>query len=111
MWGQALKNYTFHATRRVDFSFGISYGDDIGKAMEAIRAEFEADPRCLKEPELFMGVGNLGDSSVDITVRVWSATDDYWPVKFELTRRVKERFDREGITIPFPARTVYTGKD
>ncbi|MEQ8281455.1 MAG: mechanosensitive ion channel [Parvibaculum sp.] len=111
IWGQALKNYSFHATRRVDFSFGISYGDDIAKAMEAIRAEFEADPRCLKEPELFMGVGNLGDSSVDITVRVWSATADYWPLKFELTRRVKERFDREGITIPFPARTVYAGKD
>lgn len=111
IWGQALKNYNFHPTRRVDFLFGISYGDDIGKAMEAIRAEFEADPRCLKEPPLFMGVGNLGDSSVDITVRVWSMTPDYWPLKFELTRRVKERFDRDGITIPFPARTVYTGKN
>lgn len=111
IWGQALRNFSFHPTRRVDFSFGISYGDDIGKAMEAIRDVFEADPRCLKEPELFMGVGNLGDSSVDITVRVWSATADYWPLKFELTRQVKERFDREGITIPFPARTVYAAKD
>ncbi|MDP2123025.1 MAG: mechanosensitive ion channel [Parvibaculum sp.] len=111
IWGQAVRNFSFHATRRVDFSFGISYADDIGKAMDAIRAEFEAEPRCLKEPEPFLGVGSLGDSSVNITARVWSATSDYWPLKFELTRRVKERFDAEGITIPFPARTVYTGKD
>ena len=111
IWGQAVRNFSFHPTRRVDFSFGISYADDIGKAMAAIRAELEADPRCLKEPEPFLGVGSLGDSSVNITARVWTANADYWPFKFDLTRRVKERLDSEGITIPFPTRTVYTEGD
>ena len=111
IWGQAVRNFSFHPTRRVDFSFGISYADDIGKAMAAIRAELEADPRCLKEPEPFLGVGSLGDSSVTITARAWTMTSDYWPFKFDLTRRVKERLDSEGITIPFPTRTVYTEGD
>lgn len=107
IWGQAIKNYTYHPQRRVDMTFGISYGDNIGKAMEVIRGVLEADERCLKEPEAFIGVIDLGDSSVDIVTRVWVANSNYWPAKFDLVRRVKERFDDEGITIPFPVRTVY----
>lgn len=107
VWGQPITNYSYHPQRRLDMTFGISYGDDIGKAMEVIRHELEADERCLKEPEPFIGVLNLGESSVDIVVRVWVNNLDYWPAKFDLTRRVKERFDENGITIPFPVRTVY----
>lgn len=107
VWGQPITNYSYHPQRRLDMTFGISYGDDIGKAMEVIRHELEADERCLKEPEPFIGVLNLGDSSVDIVVRVWVNNADYWPAKFDLTRRIKERFDENGITIPFPVRTVY----
>ena len=111
VWGQPITNYTYHPQRRLDMTFGISYGDDIGKAMEIIRRELEAEPRCLSEPEPFIGVINLGDSSVDIVTRVWVMNADYWPAKFDLTRRIKERFDEGGITIPFPVRTVYSAAE
>ncbi|MEQ9198170.1 MAG: mechanosensitive ion channel [Parvibaculum sp.] len=107
VWGQPITNYSYHPQRRLDMTFGISYGDDIGKAMDIIRRELEAEPRCLADPEPFIGVINLGESSVDIVVRVWVMNDDYWPTKFDLTRRIKEGFDEGGITIPFPVRTIY----
>jgi small conductance mechanosensitive channel len=107
VWGQPITNYTYHPQRRLDMTFGISYSDNIGKAMDIIRAELEADERCLAEPEPFIGVINLGDSSVDIVTRVWVNNAQYWPTKFDLTRRIKERFDENGVTIPFPVRTVY----
>lgn len=107
IWGQPLKNYSAYTTRRLDITFGISYGDDINKAMDIIRSVYEADPRSMKEPEPFLGVIGLNDSSVDIVMRLWVANADYWPAKFEITKKVKERFDAEGITIPFPSRTVY----
>lgn len=111
VWGQAVRNYSFHATRRVDIIFRISYGDDIGKAMAAIRAVIDADPRCRKDPAPLIAVTALNASSVDIVLRVWTRTEDYWPVKFDTTRAVKERFDAEGITIPFPTQTVYNYGD
>lgn len=107
VWGQPITNYTYHPQRRLDMTFGISYSDNIGKAMDIIRSELEADERCLAEPEPFIGVINLGDSSVDIVTRVWVNNAQYWPTKFDLTRRIKERFDENGVTIPFPVRTVY----
>lgn len=111
IWGQPLKNYSSYPTRRVDITFGISYGDDINKAMDIIRSVYEADPRSMKEPEPFLGVIGLNDSSVDIVMRLWVANADYWPAKFDITKKVKERFDAEGITIPFPSRTVYQVAD
>ena len=108
VWGKPITNYTYHPTRRVDITFGISYGDDIGKAMQIIREALDADARCLTEPEAFIGVIGLGDSSVNIVTRVWVMNADYWQVRFDLMRHVKERFDEGGITIPFPARTIYT---
>ena len=111
VWGQAIRNYNAYSTRRVDITFGISYGDDINKAMDIIKAEIEKDARILKDPEPFIAVLGLGESSVDIVTRSWTATGDYWPVKFDLTKAVKEEFDRGGITIPFPSRTVYNAAD
>lgn len=108
VWGSVVKNYSFHPTRRVDFVFGIAYEDNIGQAMQAIHDEIKADNRVHAEPEPMVVVANLGDSSVDLTVRVWTDSADYWGLKFDLTRAVKERFDRDGITIPYPQRTVHT---
>lgn len=107
VWGQPLKNYSAHATRRVDFTFGISYSDDINKAFDVIRAVLAADTRIHKDPDAVVVVGNLGDSSVDIIVRVWSDAGDYWGIKFDITKQVKEALDASGISIPFPTRTIY----
>ena len=106
IWGQPIKNYSYHGTRRVDIVFNISYGDDINLAMKVIQDAIDAEPRCLKEPEPFIGVMGLGDYSVDIVMRAWTVNSDYWPVKFHLTKDIKERFDKSGVTIPFPTRTV-----
>ncbi len=107
VWGSTITNYSGHPTRRVDLVFGIDYGDDIDKAMTAIRELVEADPRSHKEPEIFLAVSELADSSVNITLRVWCAADDYWGLKFDLTKAVKERFDAIGISIPFPQQVVH----
>ncbi len=110
VWGQSLKNYSVHATRRVDMVFGIAYDADIDKAMSIIRAAIAADVRCHTDPKPLVVVGNLGVSSVDLTTRVWCANGDYWGVKFDLTKKVKEMFDAEGVDIPFPTRTVYQAR-
>lgn len=107
VWGATVKNYSHHATRRVDFVVGIDYGDDINKAMDAIHAVISADSRALKDPAAMVVVGNLGDSSVDLIVRVWCNAGDYWGVKFDFTKAFKEKLDSVGISIPFPQRTVH----
>ncbi|MEQ9143231.1 MAG: mechanosensitive ion channel [Parvibaculaceae bacterium] len=107
VWGQPLKNYSAHPTRRVDMVFGIGYGADIDKAMSIVHAAIAADERCHTDPEPLVVVGNLGESSVDLTTRVWCAAADYWGVKFDLTKKIKQTFDAEGVDIPFPTRTVY----
>jgi small conductance mechanosensitive channel len=108
VWGSAITNYNAHPKRRVDFVFGIGYGADIDAAMAIIKDLAVADARTYKDPEPFLVVSNLGDSSVDITVRIWCDTSDYWKLKFDLTKAVKEAFDAKGIDIPFPTRTVHT---
>lgn len=108
IWSGAITNYSGYDQRRVDFVFGISYDSDIDKAMAAIRSEIEKDGRIINTPaEPQIVVSNLGDSSVDITVRVWCERPDYWDIKFDLTKAVKERFDSEDISIPFPTQTLY----
>jgi small conductance mechanosensitive channel len=102
IWGSIITNYSFHPTRRVDLTFGIDYGDDADKAMEVIRTVATADERVHAEPGPWMRVTNLGDSSVDIGVRLWCNASDYWELKFAMTRAVKEAFDKAGISIPYP---------
>lgn len=97
-----IKNYSGYSTRRVDVTFGIDYGDDIDKAISIIKKIVDADDRIMRDPEPFAKVVNLGDSSVDIATRNWVAAKDYWDVKFDLTKAVKEAFDRDGISIPYP---------
>lgn len=107
IWGQSVVNYSYHATRRLDLQFGIGYGDDIDLATRVIREILEAEERALQDPEPVVVVGNLGASSVDLTVRVWVKADDYWPLKFDLTKRIKQTFDARSIGIPFPQMDVH----
>lgn len=101
-WGSIITNFSAHDTRRVDVVFGIDYGDDADKAKQIILDTANADERVLKDPEAWARVTNLGDSSVDITMRVWCAAEDYWELKFGLTQAIKEAFDKDGISIPYP---------
>lgn len=97
-----IKNYSGYSTRRVDVTFGIDYGDDIDKAIGIIKSIVDADKRIMRDPEPFAKVVNLGDSSVDIATRNWVNASDYWDVKFDLTRQIKEAFDQQGISIQYP---------
>lgn len=103
-WGATISNFSTHETRRVDMTFGIDYGDDIDKAMKVITDLASADDRVHADPAPWVRVVNLGDSSVDLGVRVWCNAPDYWELKFHMTKTVKEAFDRDGISIPYPHR-------
>ena len=106
----SLTNLSAYPTRRCDMSFGIGYGDDIDKAKATIKRLIEEDERSLKDPEPMIVVGGLGDSSVDLTVRVWTKYADLWPFYWDMQERVKKAFDAEGISIPFPQRDVHMYK-
>ena len=107
IWQTVIKNLTAQRTRRVDLTFGISYGDDIDKAKAILHDVVDSYEGILKTPEPNIRVGGLGDSSVDLICRPWVRTDDYWDTYWDLTEIVKKRFDEEGITIPFPQRDVH----
>lgn len=108
IFDDVITNYAGYDTRRVDLVFGVSYSDDIDKAMALIETEIGKDERIMANPGPVIAVDNLGDSSVDIICRVWVDKGDYFPVKWALLKSVKERFDADGVDIPFPTRTVHT---
>jgi small conductance mechanosensitive channel len=101
-WGAVITNYSHHATRRCDLSFGIGYDDDADRAIAIILDTARADARVKSDPEPWARVVNLGDSSVDIGVRLWCDAPDYWDLKFAMTKAAKEAFDAGGISIPYP---------
>ncbi|GAL21183.1 small-conductance mechanosensitive channel [Vibrio maritimus] len=107
IWGDVIKNVTHERTRRVDMIFGIGYGDDLLKAEQVLTEIVHAHPAVLKSPEANIKVHTLNTSSVDFIVRPWVKTDDYWDVYWDITKEVKLRFDREGISIPFPQQDVH----
>lgn len=107
IWGAAIHNYSFNSTRRVDFVVGISYSDDINKAIAAVRDVLTSDDRTHSDPEPLIAVTELADSSVNLVARVWCNSGNYWPVKFDLTKAIKERLDADGISIPFPQRDIH----
>lgn len=109
--GATLVNFSARDTRRIDLVFGIAYGDSIDKAREVVKQVLTAENRILADPEPVIAVGNLGDSSVDLVVRPWVSSGDYWPVRFALTEQVKLAFDAAGITIPFPQREVHQSRE
>jgi len=103
----SMTNYTTEDVRRVDWTFGIAYGDDVDKARKLIQHLCESDERILKEPVLFIGVSELADSSVNFTVRVWVNTADYWAVFFSMNEAVYKTFNKEGVNIPYPQMDVH----
>jgi len=107
LWNSAIRNYSFNPTRRLDLSFSIGYDDDIDKAIRTIDSIIRAEERALDEPAPLVVVGNLGDSSVDLIVRIWCKSADYWALKWYMLKSVKQAFDREDITIPYPQRDVH----
>lgn len=107
IWGDVIKNVTHERTRRVDMVFGIGYGDDLLKAEAVLTEIVEAHPAVLQSPEPNIKVHTLNTSSVDFIVRPWVKTDDYWDVYWDITKEVKLRFDKEGISIPFPQQDVH----
>lgn len=109
--GGAITNISAHPTRRVDMVVGVGYGDDLNKAKQIIEDLLAADERVLKDPAVTVAVSNLGDSSVDFVVRPWVNAADYWAVKFDFTKAVKEKFDEEGISIPYPQTDVHLFKE
>ena len=107
IWGSEIKNFTRSETRRVDLVFSIAYDDDMDKAIAVIKEVLELDERVLDEPAPLIAIGELSDSSVDIWARPWTKGSDLFAARLDLTKRVKERFDAEAITIPFPQRDVH----
>lgn len=106
VFNAAIVNYNRHPTRRIDLTIGIGYSDDIDKALAVALEVICADERVLADPVPMTAVRSLGESSVDLAVRGFTKTSDYWPTLFDLHRRIKQRFDAEGIEIPFPQRAL-----
>jgi small conductance mechanosensitive channel len=105
--GDNITNFNVKGTRRVDFLFGIGYGDDIDKARGIIKEIIDKDERVMKEPAPVIVVSELADSSVNLTVRVWTSAADYWSFYFDTIENVKKQFDDQGVSIPFPQRDVH----
>ena len=103
----SMTNFSTEPQRRVDFTFGIGYGDDIDRAKKVIEGLIAADNRILQDPAPFIAVSELADSSVNFVVRVWANATDYWGIHFDMIENVKKAFDKEGISIPFPQTDVH----
>ncbi|APX90059.1 mechanosensitive ion channel protein MscS [Brevirhabdus pacifica] len=106
VWGSAITNYSAYPLRNAEWIFGVGYGADLARAEQVIRDTILSDPRAHANPEPFIQVRNLGDSSVDFTVRVWCDRAEFFKFHADMTRAVKEAFDANGIDIPFPTRTL-----
>jgi len=107
----SMINYSTEPTRRVDWTVGIAYGDDVDKARAVIKKLCDADSRILKDPEVFIAVSELADSSVNFAVRAWVKAPDYWGVFFDLNENVYKTFGNEGLNIPFPQMDVHVHKN
>jgi len=103
----SITNVTANDTRRVDMMVGVGYNDDLSKVISVINEVINADERVLKDPAPQVVVAEMADSSVNLHVRPWSATSDFWGVYFDFQKNIKERFDQEGISIPYPQQDVY----
>lgn len=108
--GDNIINYTAEERRRIDIVASVSYKDDIDGVKGVLKDIIEGDERILKEPAPIIGVLKMADSSIDFAVRPWVKTSDYWDVFFYLNETIKKRFDKEGISIPFPQQDVHIYK-
>ena len=111
IWGSSIQNFSAHSTRRVDLVIGIGYNDNIDDAITEIGNVIAADDRAMKSPEPSLFVGELADSSVNIVVRVWAESGNYWPLKAALTKNIKHKFDEKGISFPYPQQDVHLIKE
>lgn len=107
IWGSVLKNFSRSPTRRIDLTIGIDYAADLDTALAVMREAVAAEARVLADPQAQVFVGGLQDSAVALTARFWVASGDFAAVQWDLTRTLKQAFDRAGIGIPFPSRTLY----
>lgn len=110
IYGGTITNFSARDTRRIDMVFGIGYGDDIKLAKETLENVVTSDERVLKDPAVKIAVAELADSSVNFVVRPWVKSEDYWPVKFDLTEKIKLTFDEKGISIPYPQMDIHQTK-
>lgn len=111
VFGTEVKNFTGNDTRRVDLTVGVGYGDDLDDAEAAIRRVLDAEERLLEEPEPQVAVDSLGDSAVNFIVRPWVRTEDYWSVRRDLVRALKEEVEAAGCGFPYPSRDVYVARE
>ena len=107
LWNTSILNYSRLPTRRMDVPVGIAYEDDVERAMVLLLEHLKQDERILEDPAPQVLVTNLGESSVDLSLRCWSERSNFWALKFELNKKVKLWLDAEGISIPFPQRDVH----
>tara|TARA_B100001013_G_scaffold63406_1_gene33169 strand:+ start:272 stop:1111 length:840 start_codon:yes stop_codon:yes gene_type:complete len=107
LWNRNILNYSRNPTRRLDIPVGIAYEDDVEQALDLLLSHLSQDTRVLPDPEPQVLVTGLGDSSVDLTLRCWTSRTDFWPLRFELNKKVKLWLDAAGISIPFPQRDVH----
>ena len=110
LFGDVIKNVSGYDTRRVDLVIGIGCSSSIQKAYEVVKKILDDDERVLSDPAPQIAVSELADSSVNLVVRPWVKTPDYWDTKFDLTRKVKEAFDENGIEIPFPQVVMHSAQ-
>jgi len=106
----SMINYSTEATRRVDWTIGVGYGDDVDKVRAVIKRLCDEDSRIFKDPEVFIAVSALADSSVNFAVRAWVNAADYWGVYFELNEKIYKTFASEGLNIPYPQMDVHIHK-
>ncbi len=107
VYGEAIMNYSANETRRVDLVIGVSYDDDLQVARDTMLGVLNGDERVLDDPAAVVAVSELGDSSVNFVVRPWCLADDYWALRFDLTRNLKESLEAAGCSIPYPQRDVH----
>ena len=107
----SMVNFSTEDRRRVDWTIGVGYGDDLDKAKQVIKKLCDDDLRILKDPEVFIAVSELADSSVNFTVRAWVNSADYWGVFFAMNENIYNTFNSEGLNIPYPQMDVHLHKD
>ncbi len=103
----SMTNFSTEQRRRVDWTFGIGYGDSTEKAKQVLQGLCDADSRILNDPEVFIAVSELADSSVNFVVRAWVEAGDYWGVYFDMNEKVYKTFAEQGLSIPYPQMDVH----
>ncbi len=107
----SMTNYSTEKTRRVDWTVGVGYGDDLDKVKGVIHKLCDSDSRIFRDPEVVIVVAELADSSVNFSVRAWVNADDYWSVFFDMNETIYKVFSKEGLNIPYPQMDVHLHKE